>query len=412
MKVIDALRINSGRLNGAIDAVAAINRQADGSCCRVALTDADCEGRRLVLRWLEDAGLDVSIDPIGNIFATRGGSDDAAPVMTGSHLDTVATGGRFDGALGVIGGLEVLRTLNDADIVTRRPITLAIFTNEEGVRFQPDMMGSLVFSGQFDLQQALDARAAGGGPSLAEELQRTGFNGTAPIGEPRPAAYVELHIEQGPILHRTGGVLGAVQSLQGISWQEITINGISNHAGTTPMSMRHDAAYCASRIAVFLRELTQRRDGQLATVGRINLSPNMINVIAREAKLTVDLRNTSNDELRAAEAELQQFLQDLERSERVTIASRRLARTDPVQFDQAIVATIEDTARRLGYPISRMTSGAGHDAQMVARIAPAAMIFVPSVEGISHNPREHTDPAHLEIGANMLLHTLVQLANA
>lgn len=411
MNATDGLRIDSGRLTGALDAVAAINRQADGSCCRVALTDADCEGRRLVLRWLEDAGLDISIDRIGNIFATRRGSEDTAPVMTGSHLDTVATGGRFDGVLGVIGGLEVMRTLDDAGIVTRRPITLAIFTNEEGVRFQPDMMGSLVFSGQFDLQEALDARAAGGGPSLAEELQRTGFNGSAAIGEPRPAAYVELHIEQGPILHRTGGILGAVQSLQGISWQEITINGISNHAGTTPMSMRHDAAYCASRIAVFLRELTERRVGQLATVGRIKLSPNMINVIAREAKLTVDLRNTSNDELRAAEAELRQFLRDLEQSERVTIASRPLARTDPVQFDETIVAAIEDTARRLRFPIARMTSGAGHDAQMIARVAPAAMIFVPSVDGISHNPREHTDPAHLEIGANMLLHTLVKLAN-
>ncbi len=261
MNATDGLRIDSERLTGAIDAVAAINRQADGSCCRVALTDADCEGRRLVLRWLEDAGLDISIDRIGNIFATRRGSENTAPVMTGSHLDTVATGGRFDGALGVIGGLEVIRTLDDAGVVTRRPLTLAIFTNEEGVRFQPDMMGSLVFSGQLDLQEALDARAAGGGPSLAEELERTGFNGSAAIGEPKPAAYVELHIEQGPILHRTGGILGAVQSLQGISWQEITINGISNHAGTTPMSMRHDAAYCASRIAVFLRELTQRRVG-------------------------------------------------------------------------------------------------------------------------------------------------------
>jgi beta-ureidopropionase / N-carbamoyl-L-amino-acid hydrolase len=410
LNAIDGLRIDNGRLTGAIDAVAAINRQADGSCCRIALSDADCEGRRLVLRWLEDAGLDISIDRIGNIFATRRGSEDTAPVMTGSHLDTVATGGRFDGVLGVIGGLEVIRTLDDAGIVTRRPITLAIFTNEEGVRFQPDMMGSLVFSGQFDLQEALDARAAGGGPSLAEELQRTGFNGSAAIGEPRPAAYVELHIEQGPILHRTGGILGAVQSLQGISWQEITINGVSNHAGTTPMSMRHDAAYCASRIAVFLRELTKRRVGQLATVGRINLSPNMINVIAREAKLTVDLRNTSNDELRAAEAELQQLLRDLEKSERVTIASRPLARTDPVRFDETIVVAIEDTAQRLGYPIARMTSGAGHDAQMIAKVAPAAMIFVPSVDGISHNPREHTDPAHLEIGTNMLLHTLVKLA--
>jgi N-carbamoyl-L-amino-acid hydrolase len=409
----DGLRIDRERLLGAIAEVAAINRQADGSCCRVALTDADCEGRRLVLGWLKQAGLEVTIDRIGNIFATRRGAEEAAPIMTGSHLDTVATGGRFDGLYGVIGGLEVLRTLEAAGIVTRRPITLAIFTNEEGVRFQPDMMGSLVFSGQFALQAALDARAAGGGPTLAEELQRTGFNGSAPVGEPKPAAFVELHIEQGPVLHRTGGVLGAVQSLQGISWQEITISGVSNHAGTTPMSMRHDAAYCAARIAVFARELSERSGGkQLATVGRITLSPNMVNVIAREAKLTVDLRNTCDDELRAAEAELQRFLRDLEKSERVTIASRPLARTDAVQFDESIVAAIEATARSLGQPIVRMTSGAGHDAQMIAKVAPTAMIFVPSIEGISHNPREDTEPAHLELGANMLLHTILRIANA
>ena len=410
---IDTLRVDMRRLMGDIDQMATINRQTDGSCCRVALTDADRDGRRLALGWFEEAGLEISIDPVGNIFAMRQGSETTAPVMTGSHLDTVATGGRLDGVLGVLAGLEVLRTLNDARIETRRPIALAVFTNEEGVRFQPDMMGSLVFSGQLDLQTALESRATRGGPSLGEELRRTGFDGSARLGELKPAVFVELHIEQGPVLHRNGAVLGAVADLQGISWQEITITGTSNHAGTTPMEMRHDAAYCAGRIAVFVRELCARVGGrQLATVGRIDLTPNMVNVIAREATLTVDLRNTSNDDLLVAEAELQRFLSDLENSAGVGIACRRLARTEPVQFDANTVALIEETARRLGHPIMRMTSGAGHDAQMLAKVAPTAMIFVPSVDGISHNPGEHTDPKHIEIGANVLLHTLFRLASA
>ena len=232
------LRIDAARMLEKIEGLAAINRREDGSCCRLALTDADREGRDLVRGWMISAGLAVHIDRIGNIVGVRSGRRQLAPVMTGSHIDTVATGGRFDGVLGVLAGLEVMETLTEEGIETARPLALTIFTNEEGVRFQPDMMGSLVFAGTLPLETALAATSEEGA-SLGAELARIGYSGTVPCGEPRPHAYVELHIEQGPILDGEGGVLGAVEDLQGISWQEIVVRGVSNHAGTTPMHLRH-----------------------------------------------------------------------------------------------------------------------------------------------------------------------------
>jgi N-carbamoyl-L-amino-acid hydrolase len=329
--------------------------------------------------------------------------------MTGSHIDTVATGGAYDGCYGVLAGLEAIRTLNEAGHRTRRPLVLAIFTNEEGVRFQPDMMGSLVFAGDLPLEDALSARAEDGA-LLGEELKRIGYAGED-CSELRPRAYVELHIEQGPILHEEGGTLGAVQDLQGISWHELIITGTSNHAGTTPMRLRRDAGYCAARISVFVRELARRMGGsQVGTVGVTRLVPNLVNVIAREARITVDLRNTDDGLLNEAEEELRRFVELMMREEGVTIEMRQLARTPPVRFDEGVLGAILKVAGTLGHDIRRMTSGAGHDAQMLARICPAAMIFVPSVGGISHNPREHTEPEHLALGANVLLHTLVELA--
>ncbi|HEX7116590.1 MAG TPA: M20 family metallo-hydrolase [Steroidobacter sp.] len=406
------LRINSSRLFEQLEHLNAINRLPDGSCCRLALTDADREGRDLVVSWMRDCGLEVRIDPIGNIFGVRAGREPGAPVMTGSHIDTVATAGPYDGTYGVLSGLEVIRTLNDAGVVTRRPLAVAVFTNEEGVRFQPDMMGSLVFAGGLALEDAL-ASTAEDGTRLEDELKRIGYAGSAEQAALRPDAFVELHIEQGPVLHEEGGLIGAVDSLQGISWQEVTIRGVSNHAGTTPMRMRRDAGYCAGRIAVFVRELTRLMGGsQVGTVGSIRLVPGLVNVIAREARVTVDLRNTDDQVLDAAERELAQFLETLAQQEQVQIATRRLVRTPSVKFDERIVRTVEAVAQSLGCSgPRRMTSGAGHDAQMMARICPTAMIFVPSVDGISHNPREYTEPAHLELGANVLLHTLERLAN-
>jgi N-carbamoyl-L-amino-acid hydrolase len=330
--------------------------------------------------------------------------------MTGSHIDTVRTGGRYDGCLGVLGGLEVVQTLNDAGLRTRRPLVVAVFTNEEGARFAPDMLGSLAYAGGIALDAALDVVGIDGA-RVGDELARIGYAGDAPLGEPRPHAYVELHIEQGPVLDIEGGVIGAVENLQGISWQEATIAGQSNHAGTTPMRLRHDAGYCAAAIGTFLRQLAREFGGsQVCTMGRVELAPNLINVIAARAKVMIDMRNTDEATLQRAEQRLSTFLDELARDEGVTIDVRRLARFEPVVFDAGLVERIERVARRLGHTPRRMTSGAGHDAQMIARVAPAAMIFVPSVRGISHNPAEHTEPEHLAAGADVLLHTLLELA--
>ena len=404
------LRIDGDRLLARLDQLAAIGPIDGGGCCRLALTDADKAGRDQVVAWMREQGLEVSVDCIGNVFGLRRATEDVDPVMTGSHIDTVATGGRYDGNLGVLAGLEVVRTLDAAGIKTRRPLVVAFFTNEEGARFAPDMLGSLVYVGGLALDDAL-AAVATDGKTLGAELQRIGYAGSAPPGLHRPHAFVELHIEQGPVLAADGITIGAVENLQGISWQEILVAGQSNHAGTTPMRLRHDAGYCAAAIATFMRQLAREMGGaQVCTVGRIELTPNLVNVIASRAKLTADLRNTDEALLQAAEARLAAFLETLARDEGVTITTRRLARFEPVIFAPAVIERIEAVAARLGFSQRRMTSGAGHDAQMMARICPAAMIFVPSAGGISHNAAEYTAPADIEAGANVLLHTLLELA--
>lgn len=404
--------IDEARLLARLAELAGIGRTDTGACCRLALTDEDRQGRDRVVGWMRALGLEVTVDRVGNVFGTRAGRrDDLAPVMTGSHIDTVRTGGAYDGNLGVLAGLEVVNALNDAGIVTERALVVAFFTNEEGARFAPDMLGSLAHAGGLALDEAL-ATPAIDGALLGEELRRIGYAGEAPLGEIVPSAFVELHVEQGPVLDLEGITIGVVENLQGISWQALTIVGQSNHAGTTPMRMRHDAGYAAASVAGFVRELTREMGGdQVGTVGKIDLTPNLINVIAARATLTVDLRNTDEGLLRHAEARLAAFLETLAAEEGVTITRQRLARFEPVAFDQGVVARIEAHARRLGYSHRRMTSGAGHDAQMLARVCPAAMIFVPSVGGISHNPAEHTEAADLLAGAQVLLATLLELAN-
>jgi N-carbamoyl-L-amino-acid hydrolase len=406
----EQLRINQDRLLARLNRLAGIGRTEDGSCCRLALTDEDRAGRDLVSGWMRELGLEVRVDPIGNIFGLRRGTTDAAPVMTGSHIDTVRTGGRYDGNLGVLGGLEVVQTLNDAGITTRRPLVVGVFTDEEGARFHPDMAGSLTYVGGLPLEELYATRSIDG-KLFRDELARIGYLGDAPIPLHRPHAFVELHIEQGPVLDIEGVTIGAVENLQGISWTEVSITGQSNHAGTTPMRLRHDAGYCASAIGMFARDIARELGGtQVGTVGAITLHPNLINVIAARARVTVDLRNTDDAVLAQAEARLAEFLAQLARDEGVKIETRSLARFAPVIFDKDVAALIARTAQRLGHSCRPMTSGAGHDAQMMARLCPTAMIFVPSVKGISHNPAEHTEPAHLAAGADVLLHTLLELA--
>lgn len=407
---VEQLRISEARLLARLDELAAIGATADGSCCRLALTDEDKAGRDLVVRRMRELGLEVRIDPIGNIFGLRRGSEEVEPVMTGSHIDTVRTGGRYDGNLGVLGGLEVVQVLNEAGITTRRPLVVGVFTDEEGARFHPDMAGSLAYVGGLPLQELYDTVGIDG-KVFRDELQRIGYLGDAPLPLYRPHAFVELHIEQGPVLDAEGVTIGAVENLQGISWQEVAITGQSNHAGTTPMRLRHDAGFCAAAIGHFLRHLAREMGGsQVATMGSVTLHPGLINVIAARARVTVDLRNTDEALLQQAERRFAQFLSQLAADEGVKVEAKSLARFEPVLFDKGVADLVARTAARLGHSCRPMTSGAGHDAQMMARICPTAMIFVPSVGGISHNPAEHTEPAHLAAGADVLLHTLLELA--
>jgi beta-ureidopropionase / N-carbamoyl-L-amino-acid hydrolase len=405
------LRIDERRLLEALDELAKVGAIEGGGCARLALSDEDKAGRDLVVGWMKALGLDVRVDAIGNVIGVRAGREAIAPVMTGSHIDTVRTGGRYDGNYGVLAGLEVVRALNDAGLTTRRPIAVAFFTNEEGARFQPDMMGSLVYAGGLGLNEAYAATDQDG-MAVGDELRRIGYLGPARPGALRPHAFVELHIEQGPILDEEKVRIGVVESVQGISWTEYTVTGVSNHAGTTPMRLRRDAGYLAASVNVFVRALANEMGGdQVGTVGALALRPNLINVVPNRAVFTVDLRNTDEDRLRQAEARVAAHVDEVARAERVEVASRTLARFEPVTFDAGLVDRVERHARVLGMSTRRMPSGAGHDAQMMQRLCPTAMIFVPSVAGLSHNVKEHTEAADLGAGAQVLANLMLELAS-
>lgn len=405
------LSLNAERLLSQIRELGAIGADPEkGGRTRIALTDDEKAGRDLLVRWMRELDLEVRVDRIGNIFgilhaaAKDGGRK---PLMMGSHIDSVGNAGALDGCYGVLAGLAVARAYRDAGIPPERPIVVGAFTNEEGVRYQPDMMGSLVYAGGLGLQEALDTVGTDG-TRLGDELARIGYAGDMAPGAIVPGDYIELHIEQGPVLEAEGRLIGVVENLQGISWQKITVTGTANHAGTTPTRLRHDAGYVASAIVTFLREqvVAAAPDTTLATTGSLRFEPDLINVIPRKATFTVDLRDPDEHRLQAAEQRLGAFLADIAAREGVTIETERLVRFEPVVFDGGIADDIEASARRLGFSSRRMTSGAGHDAQMIARIAPAAMIFVPSRGGISHNPREHTDDDQLVQGAEVLLDVL------
>jgi N-carbamoyl-L-amino-acid hydrolase len=402
------LKINSVRLHERINALAEISPIDGGGNCRLALTDEDKDGRDLVVAWMRELDLEITIDAIGNIIGTWNvGSGQA--VMSGSHIDTVRTGGRFDGCYGVLAALEVIETCKNANVLPPRPLAVGIFTDEEGARFAPDMLGSLVYVGGMSTEQALDVVAIDGA-KLGDELVRIGYAGPAPCPGVVPHAFVELHIEQGPMLEANRVRIGAVTSVQGISWQEVTVLGQSNHAGTTPMSLRHDPAYVAAEITVFLRNLAKDLGGdQVCTVGKIDLHPNLTNVVPARATLTLDVRNTDEKILQIAESKIKDFLSQIAVSEGVEIKTRQLARFEPVIFDDRVIDLVESIAKEQKNSVQRMPSGAGHDAQMLARVCPSGMIFVPSVEGISHNAAEFTDEADLNAGANILLHTMLAL---
>ena len=405
------IAVDAQRLLGRIRELGAVGRDGEGRLTRLAASDTDRQGRDLFVGWLRQAGLDVAIDRIGNIFGIWQSADNVgeAPLLIGSHIDTVIDAGIYDGCYGVLAGLEVIETLKASGLSPLRPFAVAAFTNEEGVRFSPDMMGSLVFAGGRDLAEAL-ASVGTDGTVLGKELERIGYAGKHEPGFLKPHAYVELHVEQGPVLEREGIAIGAVENLQGISWQRITIDGEANHAGTTPMSMRRDAGVAAARVIAFLADRAGASPTRtVATVGTIVFEPNAINVIPSRATFTIDLRDPDEMHLREEEAALAAFLDNLAASAGVTVHAESLARFEPVTFDARIVSLIEDGAKAAGLSCRRMTSGAGHDAQMIARIAPSAMIFVPSRGGISHNPAEFTAADELVAGANILLGVAARL---
>ena len=404
------LSADVGRLQNRIKELGRIGAITGGGVCRLSLSDEDRDGRDLVVRWMHDLGLVIQIDGIGNVIGTRTGILDSPPVIIGSHIDSVATGGLYDGALGVLAGLEAIQTLNDADLKTQYPIAVGFFTNEEGVRFTPDMMGSAVHQGSLSLETALETVGTDG-QTVGAELSRIGYAGDIPVNTMIPRAFLELHIEQGPVLENTNTTIGAVTGVQGISWTEFELRGVSNHAGTTPMHLRHDAGYVAAAIAVEARAIaTDLGANQVATVGVSELTPNLINVIANRARVIVDLRNSSDTKLTLAETRLIDFATDTVAAEGVTLEKRSLARFSPVEFDTMIIDMVEKAAAASDYTYCRLPSGAGHDAQMFAPNCPTGMIFIPSKHGISHNINEFSSEQDIAAGMDVLMKVLLELS--
>ena len=404
------LQVNADRIHSRLKALAQIGALENGGVQRLALTDDDARARRLLMEWLEAAGTEVRIDRIGNVFGIRKGSEDGPAVLAGSHLDTVKGGGRYDGALGVVAALEVMEVLNEREIETLRPFAAVNFTNEEGVRFAPGMTGSKAFAEPGGAQELLDIRAAEEETTLAEELERTGFSGKESCGFLDVYRFLELHIEQGPLLERERVPIGVVESVQGIYWTEYAITGASGHAGTTPMNMRKDAGHAAARIVGYLREMAGEIGG-VATAGFLELKPNAVNVIPGEARIRVDFRHPEAAMLRKGQEMLDEYVKACCMEEGVDCQSRELIRQPPVRFDPGSCQVLEEACGQLGYESMRMDSGAGHDAQAMASACPSAMVFIPCRDGISHNEKEYAEPEHIEKGIQVLLHAVLHSLN-
>lgn len=380
---------------------------------RLALTDEDAAARRLVVQWMSEAGLAVRVDRIGNVFARREGAEPALPcVLMGSHIDTVATGGAFDGTLGVLAAIEVVRAFDAAGLGTRRALEVGFFTEEEGVRFGTDMLGSAVTAGRIGLAHA-HALTDVAGASVGEELVRIGFDGPEAEIRPVPHAYIECHIEQGPILAAAGVDIGIVTGVQAISWQRLTIDGAAAHAGTTPIEARHDAGLAAAEVVVEIRRMCDSGTfGRLrGTVGNLAIEPAQTNVIPARAILTIDLRNPDDTLMAAAEKHLAAFVDGVQARHGVSAGWQRLAKTDVVPFSPHVQAVLAEAADRLGLPHVTTMSGAGHDAQEIAATCPTAMVFVAGeYDGISHTPREYSRPDACGNGADVLANAVLALA--
>ena len=405
------LTVNGDRLWESLMEMARIGPGVAGGNNRQTLTDADAEGRALFRRWCEEAGLTLGVDQMGTMFARREGTDpDALPVYVGSHLDTQPTGGKYDGVLGVLGGLEVIRTLNDAGIRTKHPIVVTNWTNEEGTRFAPAMLASGVFAGVHTQDWAYDRRDAEG-KSFGDELARIGWRGEEEVGARKMHAFFELHIEQGPILEAEEVEIGVVTHGQGLCWLQITVTGKDAHTGSTPMPMRRNAGLGMARIMERVDAIAwSYKPDAVGAVGHIDVHPNSRNVIPGKVVFTVDFRSPNLEVLRAMESRLREEATEICAQMELGIEFEKTGGFDPVAFDAGCVAAVRNAAERLGYSHRDIVSGAGHDACWINRVAPTAMVMCPCVGGLSHNEAEEISPEWAKKGCDVLFHAVVETA--
>jgi len=402
--------VNGERLWASLMAMAEIGATPAGGVRRLALSDEDRAGRRRLTDWLTAAGLAVRVDDLGNMYARRAGADTAAaPVVFGSHLETVPTGGRFDGVLGVLGALEVIRTLEDAGVRTRAPLEVVNWTNEEGARFAPAMLASGVVCGRFTREEAYASRDAAG-RTFGDELARIGYRGDAVHRLRECAAYLELHVEQGPALERAGAQIGVVEGIEGISWNRVEVTGRAAHAGPTPIADRRDALVAAAKLILLARGAAEHLDGVRTTVGHLEVSPNTVNVVPGRVEMTLDIRSPRDEGLDEAVRAAEEACRGVAEMDRVEVRRTEFWRSPVTPFAKPVVAAVAGAAERRGFSTKRLWAGAGHDAKYMADRYPAAMIFVPSKDGLSHNEAEWTPPEDCARGAAVLLDAVLALA--
>ena len=406
---MEALKINSDRLWDSLMEMAKIGGTVKGGCCRLALTDLDKQGRELYIKWAEEAGCTVKVDAIGNIMCTRPGEDmSLPPVGTGSHLDTQPTGGKFDGVYGVLSGLEVVRSMNDQGIKTKHPIEISVWTNEEGSRFAPAMMGSGVVSGRFTLEEILDKTDVDG-LRLGDELERIGFAGETPVTGRDFHAFFEAHIEQGPYLEAEKKQVGIVTGGQGQRWYNATFMGRESHAGTTPMHLRNDALIASSQLVLKVEEIAKTHPPGCGTVGFMQVTPNSRNTIPGSISMSIDLRHPIDGELTLMDKALTEAIAEIEATG-VSVELDPFWYYEPIHFNTECVSAVRKAAVDLGYSHMDIIAGAGHDACYVSDFAPTSMIFTPCLNGISHNEIESTTQEECEGGCSVLLNAMLTMA--
>lgn len=405
------LRIDGDRLWDSIMEMAKIGPGVAGGNNRQTVTDEDGEGRRLFQQWCEEAGLSMGLDTMGNMFARREGTDpDALPVYVGSHLDTQPTGGKYDGVLGVLGGLELIRTLNDLGIKTKHPIVVTNWTNEEGTRFAPAMLSSGVFAGVHEQDWAY-AREDAKGKKFGEELERIGWKGEEKVGDRKMHAFFELHIEQGPILEAEEKDIGVVTHGQGLSWTQVTVTGKESHTGSTPMPMRKNAGLGMARILDAVDRIAwSHKPDAVGAAGHVEVFPNSRNVIPGKAVFTVDFRSPELSVIEDMEKRLREEGQAICDEMGLEVAFEKVGGFDPVEFDKDCVTAVRSAADRLGYSHRDIISGAGHDACWINQVAPTAMVMCPCVDGLSHNEAEEITKDWASAGADVLMHAVVETA--